>query len=517
MIRASCRSDGRVDLAGTLDACGDLFVRLGGHAAAAGFELPVERWDAFTDRFLERPPPPPRRTPAPPLALDLALPAAYVDYGLYRDLARLAPCGPGNPEPLVAVLGLTVQRVRAANGGHTQLVLRRERDVLDGIAFGRADLATSVVEGQRVDVVARLASRAFGGLETLQLEVRDVAHGGPTRARPRSSTAPPPARRSGRCAPAGRGAGVTARRARPRRRRPSPSGPVRAAARGRPIAAALAIAGLLIIGFVDAEPARGSCRSTRSAGGQRPGGSGDIPARTPDPVERGHRARPSRRARDPGHAGLCQGRQLWVQTGGKATQLTGGGNDSMPSFSQDGKAVYFVRTRRGRRQLEHRRRDQGLPLDVPALMRVPVGGSHADRLLDGLVDPAGGFKWMGFIREPVVSPDGRYVAIATDLPDPTNSDVTLKLLNPEPQDQGPRARPGPAARPPGPGLEARRQRLPTSATTATAPKGTPRSTPTPRRPRRPAAVTGPGYLQPAGRRTGSTSRRPGRPRSARTS
>ena len=101
-----------------------------------------------------------------------------MDYGLFRDLAELAPCGPGNPDPLVAVLGLTVHRVRAANGGHTQLVLRRDRDVLDGIAFGRADLATSVVEGERVDVVARLASRTFGGLETLQLEVRDVASSG---------------------------------------------------------------------------------------------------------------------------------------------------------------------------------------------------------------------------------------------------------------------------------------------------------------------------------------------------
>ena len=35
-----------------------------------------------------------------------------------------------------------------------------------------------MAEGDRVDVVARLASRVFGGLETLQLEVRDVAPSG---------------------------------------------------------------------------------------------------------------------------------------------------------------------------------------------------------------------------------------------------------------------------------------------------------------------------------------------------
>ncbi len=71
-----------------------------------------------------------------------------------------------------------MQRVRAANGGHTQLVLRRERDVLDAIAFGWPELVELVSEGDRVDVVARLASRAFGGLETLQLEVRDLSASG---------------------------------------------------------------------------------------------------------------------------------------------------------------------------------------------------------------------------------------------------------------------------------------------------------------------------------------------------
>jgi len=178
VVRASCRGDGRLNLASALDACDDLFIRHGGHAAAAGFELPLELWETFVTRFLALAEAAVPEDPRRPLAVDLALPASYVDYALYRDLARLGPCGTGNPEPLVAVLGLTVQRVRAANGGHTQLVLRRERDVLDGIAFGRADLAVGLAEGDRVDVVARLASRVFGGLETLQLEVRDVAPSG---------------------------------------------------------------------------------------------------------------------------------------------------------------------------------------------------------------------------------------------------------------------------------------------------------------------------------------------------
>ncbi len=178
VIRASCRSDGNVDLGAALEACADLFTRHGGHAGAAGFELPADRWPAFIERFeaiaATSVPPDPRAM----LRIDLAMPALDVDYGLFRDLAGLAPYGPGNPEPLVAVLGLTVTRVRLAADDHTSLTLRRDRDVLDGIAFGRADIAALVQEGDRIDVVARLTSRRFGGFESLQLEIRDAAPSG---------------------------------------------------------------------------------------------------------------------------------------------------------------------------------------------------------------------------------------------------------------------------------------------------------------------------------------------------
>jgi single-stranded-DNA-specific exonuclease len=178
VIRASCRSAGQLHLADTLAACADLLIRHGGHAGAAGFEIETARWPEFRERFLalaaEAAPP----DPVPSLALDLAIRGRDVDYALHRDLQKLAPCGAGNPEPLVAVLGLTVTKVREAGGGHTQLVLKRRLDVLDGIAFGWPELARDVVEGDVIDVVAQLRSRRFGGIESLQLEIRDAAASG---------------------------------------------------------------------------------------------------------------------------------------------------------------------------------------------------------------------------------------------------------------------------------------------------------------------------------------------------
>jgi single-stranded-DNA-specific exonuclease len=180
VIRASCRSAAGFDLAAALADCADLFVRHGGHPGAAGFELPPEHWEAFRERFLALvtdglPAPSDGR---PELRVDLVVPAPEVDYTFLAELRRLDPTGPGNPDPLVIVEGLTVTRVRAANGGHTQLTLRKRLDVVDGIAFGRADLVEAVAEGDRLDVVARVVTRRFGGYESIQLEIRDVGPAG---------------------------------------------------------------------------------------------------------------------------------------------------------------------------------------------------------------------------------------------------------------------------------------------------------------------------------------------------
>jgi single-stranded-DNA-specific exonuclease len=179
VIRASCRSAGGFHLADALASCDDILLRHGGHAGAAGFEIEAARWPEFRERFLAIAAAAAPPDPVPSLAIDVALRARDVDYALHRDLQRLAPCGTGNPEPLVAILGLTVTRAReAGGGGHSQLVLKRRLDVLDGIAFGWPELAREVTEGEQIDVVAQLRSRRFGGIESLQLDIRDAAPSG---------------------------------------------------------------------------------------------------------------------------------------------------------------------------------------------------------------------------------------------------------------------------------------------------------------------------------------------------
>ena len=158
--------------------CADLFMRHGGHAGAAGFEIPptAGRRSSSGSRPSPRPPSRPIHGPCSgstwPCPPSTSTTRCSANSPAWRRTARAIP------EPLVAVLGLTVTRVRVAGDDHTSLTLRRDRDVLDGIAFGRADIAALVQEGDRIDVVARLTSRRFGGFESLQLEIRDAAPSG---------------------------------------------------------------------------------------------------------------------------------------------------------------------------------------------------------------------------------------------------------------------------------------------------------------------------------------------------
>jgi single-stranded-DNA-specific exonuclease len=178
--RGSARSSGGVDLAAAFAACSELFERFGGHPAAAGCHIDPGHIDELRERlevFVKERPSADER---PTLSLDLVQSADAADYVLLRELAPLE--GAGDSPTLVGIAGLAVTRVRAAKGGHTQLTLRRGHEAVDGICFGRADLAEQLKEGSEIDVVARLASRTFAGMETLQLEVRDVAPAGTLRA-----------------------------------------------------------------------------------------------------------------------------------------------------------------------------------------------------------------------------------------------------------------------------------------------------------------------------------------------
>ena len=201
---------------------------------------------------------------------------------------------------------------------------------------------------------------------------------------------------------------------------------------GAPVAAVLSIVGLVIVALATVALGSGVLPFP-VGGGANPGSSGGNGGNGV-----AHSATPSNQVvvpstapgiKVPGTLVYAKDGNIWLQSAGTATQLTTGGNDSMPSFTPDGQNVLFIRTRYIKGYWNDGTKNSYYAMDVPAVMEVPTAGGSPKRILDGNYNPPGRGQWMAWIREPVLSPNGRTLAIATDLPDPTKGDVVLKLYD----------------------------------------------------------------------------------------
>jgi Tol biopolymer transport system component len=125
----------------------------------------------------------------------------------------------------------------------------------------------------------------------------------------------------------------------------------------------------------------------------------------------------------------AKGGNIWIQTDEGARQLTTTGGASMPSFSADGKWVTYVQSKDEIGRWPVRGRPNYYDIQMQDLMRISTDGNgQPQRLMGGRVK-RGSLLWSAWIRQPVLSPDGKTVALVTDAPDPDESNVVLQFYD----------------------------------------------------------------------------------------
>jgi dipeptidyl aminopeptidase/acylaminoacyl peptidase len=131
----------------------------------------------------------------------------------------------------------------------------------------------------------------------------------------------------------------------------------------------------------------------------------------------------------PGTIVYAKAGNIWTQKGTAVKQITDSGQDSMPSFSPDGKWIYFIRESPGRGLFPVGNRLNWYDLATPDMVRIPTDGSGpAERVVGGQFK-SGRSTWFFWMRQPVLSPDGTTIALITDGPNPTNSDVVVQTYD----------------------------------------------------------------------------------------
>ena len=175
--KGSCRSYGGFNLFAALESCSDLLDGFGGHELAAGFTIQESNIDAFRARMNryvrsasggER--------PVASLDVDAAItcPSA-VTLAEVEQLDQLEPYGSGNPRPVFALLGATVDSLQSVGQGkHLKLRLSKGAARFDAIFFSMTEPECGVIAGMRVDAAFYLQANTFRGTTTLQLQLIDL-------------------------------------------------------------------------------------------------------------------------------------------------------------------------------------------------------------------------------------------------------------------------------------------------------------------------------------------------------
>jgi dipeptidyl aminopeptidase/acylaminoacyl peptidase len=159
------------------------------------------------------------------------------------------------------------------------------------------------------------------------------------------------------------------------------------------------------------------------------GGAGDVPNRTPNATQVFTPDLPDK-PHVRGTILFAKSGNIWAVTGDDAiSRITNGGHEMFPTWSSDGKTIYYLDIREKKAIVPSEGSDSPYTLDYPVLSRMAADGSGAKEIQDGLYSWAGGrYEYFYGIWQPALSPDGRTFAIISDSPDPFTLDYTLQLL-----------------------------------------------------------------------------------------
>jgi single-stranded-DNA-specific exonuclease len=173
--RGSGRSIAGFDLAAALRECGDLLLRHGGHAMAAGLAIQPEKLDALRARLNELA----RRALKPeelqpPLRLDAEVALADITLEKLDALDRLKPTGQGNPPVQLVARNLTQARPLQRMGAekqHVKLWLTDGKATCEAVWWGAGKEAALPVG--RFDAAFAPQISEYNGRRSVQLKMLD--------------------------------------------------------------------------------------------------------------------------------------------------------------------------------------------------------------------------------------------------------------------------------------------------------------------------------------------------------
>jgi single-stranded-DNA-specific exonuclease len=172
----SARSVPGFNLYEAIHACRDHLLGYGGHFAAAGLTLELEKVDAFRNKFEE--------VVSSTIHPDLLIPEFVIDaeiqlrdikWSFYNILCQMEPFGPENLRPVfIARQVMDTGYSRIVKEQHLRFSVKQGDTVITGIGFGMADRLALLQLKKPVDIVFKIDENEWNGEKSLQLRMIDI-------------------------------------------------------------------------------------------------------------------------------------------------------------------------------------------------------------------------------------------------------------------------------------------------------------------------------------------------------
>jgi single-stranded-DNA-specific exonuclease len=171
----SARSVPGFNLYEAIHACNEYLLGYGGHFAAAGMTLELDKIEAFSNKFEE--------VVASTIHPDLLVPEIVIDaeitfkdirYSFYNIIQQMEPFGPGNLRPHFLIRNVwDTGFSKIVKEDHIRFVLKQENITFTGIGFGMAGKFHLLQMKRPVDIVFKIDENEWNGEKSLQLRMLD--------------------------------------------------------------------------------------------------------------------------------------------------------------------------------------------------------------------------------------------------------------------------------------------------------------------------------------------------------
>ena len=173
--KGSGRSIPGFDLHEALGKCSNYLEKYGGHEMAVGVTLKEENFIPFKKAFEEVVLESHIENLMPVIAIEEQIDLKEITIGTVKELNLLEPFGEANKMPIFMFHNLKIDSIRSlSEGKHLKLTLKDDHLLVGAIGFNMGHLAEEYLIGDRVDVAGILEINSFNGMDSIQINIKDM-------------------------------------------------------------------------------------------------------------------------------------------------------------------------------------------------------------------------------------------------------------------------------------------------------------------------------------------------------